>query len=345
MVSIIIPLHNLGFKGDYCLNRCLDSILAQKYNDYEVLLMENGSSDDTVEVAKTYCQKDNRFKLHILETIGIANARNAGLKIADGEYVSFIDGDDTISDNFFSKMMKLIENNSEISYAASSWSFYYDNSKKIKHVIKYENNTIENSTKIFDYNSAATIWAKVIRRDILINNNIFLDSAIFGYDDFLFSSELYFASKKFALCADACYYYTQNRSNQTTKTRLQNMTEGNLILIDRLKELYKKYNVYEENKSLLENMYISIFIGADFARTTTRKMNKSQIVELINNQKNNIMEINTEMLQCKNWQKVWFKRFQNTVKSYGAFGGYLFIKFMRFYRNLFIQPFKIKWYK
>lgn len=345
MVSIIIPLHNLGFKGDYCLKRCLDSILTQSYTDYEVLLMENGSSDDTVEVAKTYCQKDNRFKLYILDTIGIANARNEGIKIAAGEYVSFIDGDDTISDNFLSEIMKLIENNNEISYVASSWSFYYDNTKKIKPVIKYENNTIENSTKTFDYNSAATIWAKVIRRNILINNNIFLDSAIFGYDDFLFSSELYFASKKFALCAGACYYYTQNRSNQTTKTRLQNMTEGNLILIDRLKELYKKYNVYEENKSLLENMYISIFIGADFARTTTRKMNKSQIVELINNQKNNIMEINTEMLQCKNWQKVWFKRFQKAVKAYGAFGGYLFIKFMRFYRNLFIQPFKIKWYK
>ena len=100
MVSIIIPLHNLGLKGSYCLKRCLDSILAQKYDDFEVLLMENGSSDDTVEVAKTYCQKDNRFKLHILDTIGIANARNEGLKIAAGEYVSFIDGDDAISDNF-----------------------------------------------------------------------------------------------------------------------------------------------------------------------------------------------------------------------------------------------------
>ncbi len=345
MVSIIIPLHNLGSKGDYCLKRCLDSILAQTYADFEVLLMENGSTDDTVEVAKEYCKKDNRFKLHILDTIGIANARNEGLKLADGKYVSFIDGDDAISDNFLNTMMELFQKDTDISYVAAPWSFYYEDSKKYKPVISYNNDKILYTTKQFDYNSAATIWAKIIKRDILINNNIFLDNSLFGYDDFLFSSELYFASKKYALCADACYYYTQNRSNQTTKTRLQNMTEGNLILINRLKVLYNKYNVYEENKSLLKNMYISIYIGADFARTTIRKMNKNQIMQLINRQYDNIISVDINNLQCKPWQKRWFKRFQKSVKYFGAFGGYIFIKYMRFYRNLFIQPLRIKWYK
>ena len=345
MVSIIIPLHNLGLKGDYCLKRCLDSILAQTYNDYEVLLMENGSSDDTVEVAKTYCQKDNRFKLHILETIGIANARNEGLKIAAGEYVSFIDGDDTISDKFLESSNNILVNNPEIDFIFTSWAFYYDDKGTTKYVVKHDENKILTPAKYLDHQAAGTIWAKVIRRETLINNNIFLDNKIFGYDDFLFGNELYFASKKYALCADACYYYTQNRKNQTTKTKLQNMTEGTLVLINRLTDLYKKYNVYEENKSIIENMYIGLFIGSNFAMTSVRKMSFSQIVKLINQEKEKISQVNSSILQCQNWQKVWFRRFQNAVAYCGGFGGYLFIKFMRFYRNIFIQPFHIKWYK
>lgn len=239
MVSIIIPLHNLGLKGDYCLKRCLDSILAQKYDDFEVLLMENGSSDDTVEVAKTYCQKDNRLKLHILEIIGIANARNEGLKIAAGEYVSFIDGDDTISDNFLESSNNILTNNPKIDFIFTSWAFYYDDKGTTKYIVKHDENKILAPAKYLDHQAAGTIWAKVIRRETLINNNIFLDNKIFGYDDFLFGNELYFASKKYALCADACYYYTQNRKNQTTKTKLQNMTEGTLVLINRLTDLYK----------------------------------------------------------------------------------------------------------
>lgn len=94
MLSVVIPLHNLGYKGDYCLKMCLDSILAQTYNDYEVLLMENGSTDDTIKIAEEYCKKDNRFKLHILDTIGVSNARNKGIELAKGEYIAFIDGDD-----------------------------------------------------------------------------------------------------------------------------------------------------------------------------------------------------------------------------------------------------------
>lgn len=345
MVSIIIPLHNLGLKGDYCLKRCLDSILAQKYDDFEVLLMENGSSDDTVEVAKSYCQKDNRFKLHILETIGIANARNEGLKIAKGEYVSFIDGDDAISDNFLYAATNTLQDDKDIDFIFTSWAFYYNNKRTIKYIVKHDENKILIPDKYLDHQAACTIWAKLIRKDTLIKNNIFLDDKIFGSDDFLFGNELYFASKKYALCADACYFYTQNRTNQTTKTKLKNITDGSLVLINRLTDLYKKYNVYEENKSILENMYINLFIGSNFAMTSVRKMSFSQIVNLINQEKEKILQINTSILQCQNWQKVWFRRFQNAVAFGGGIGGYIFIKFMRFYRNIILKPLGIKIHK
>ena len=88
-------------------------------------------------------------------------------------------------------------------------------------------------------------------------------------------------------------------------------------VINRLTDLYKKYNVYEENKSIIENMYIGLFIGSNFAMTSVRKMSFSQIVKLINQEKEKISQVNSSILQCQNWQKVWFRRFQNAV----AFGG------------------------
>lgn len=345
MISVIIPLHNLGSKGDYCLKRCLDSILAQTYTNYEVLLMENGSTDDTVEIAQEYCNKDDRFKLHILDTLGIANARNEGINKASGEYICLIDGDDSISNNFFEKTSDLFTKNKDIAYVSTSWAFYYENNKNIKFITKHNKDEIRNTSKHIDCDTSTTVWAKVIKKEFIIDNNIYLEKDIFGYDDFLFGNQLYLSSQKYAICADAVYYYTQNRNNQTTKIRLNNMTDGTIVLIEKLTSLYKKYNVYEENKTIIDNIYISLFIGSGFALTTIRKMDKKSIYNLINKEKNRLLQININNIQCKNWQKIWFKRFQKSIKHFGSFGGYLFIKFMRIYRNLFIQPFKIKWYK
>ena len=342
LISIIIPLHNLGSKGDYCLKMCLDSILAQTFHDYEVLLMENGSTDDTVEVAKEYCNKDNRFKLHILDIIGIANARNEGIKRANGVYVSFIDGDDTISNDMLSSANDIISQHQNIDFISFPWSFYYINKKTSKPIMIYKDDAIKQPTNLLDYNVISTIWAKIIKKDTLINNNIFLDASIYGYDDFLFGNHLYFASKLYALSKNGVYYYTQNRTNQTTKTKLYSMTNGQVSLINKLSELYTQYGVYDENKNVLDNLFISLFIGSSFALTSVRKMNKRDIDKLIKNNYDKIISVNIDNIDCADWQKVWFKRFQKAVKHNM---GYYFIKFMRLYRNLFIQPFRIKWYK
>lgn len=345
MISIIVPLHNLGSKGDYCLKRCLDSILAQTYNDYEVLLMENGSSDDTVEVAKTYCQKDNRFKLHILETIGIANARNEGLKIAAGEYVSFIDGDDTISGNFLDVCVNILYGNSDIDFVSTSWLFYYSNGKSDKPVTLFENTTICKNTLKIDYPVASTVWSKVIKKSVLLDNQLFFNLDLFGNDDVLFGNKLQLISKYYAVTGDCVYYYTQNRKNQTTSTRLQSIAESTLRLYNNLIELYTLYNCYHINKNITDTIFISLFIGPDFAMTPLRKMKRTSVVNIIKSQKNNILSFDIVNSTILKWQKVWFRRFQNAVAFWGGVGGYLFIKFMRFYRNIILQPLGIKIHK
>ena len=79
--------------------------------------------------------------------------------------------------------------------------------------------------------------------------------------------------------------------------------------------------------------------------TWIRKLDAKNTINILKTNKDKILNFNIETSSILHWQKVWFKRFQNSIKYFGTFGGYLFIKFMRIYRNLFIQPFRIKWYK
>ncbi len=86
-------------------------------------------------------------------------------------------------------------------------------------------------------------------------------------------------------------------------------------------------------------------MGSSFAMTPIRKMKKEDIYNILNNNYDKIIKFTTDNLSIPPWKKRWFRRFQKSVKYFGAFGGYIFIKYMRIYRNLFVQPFRIKWYK
>lgn len=79
--------------------------------------------------------------------------------------------------------------------------------------------------------------------------------------------------------------------------------------------------------------------------TWVRKLDIKNTIKILDENKDKILNFNVDASSVSQWQKVWFRRFQTTVKMGGGLGGYLFIKLMRVYRNLLIQPFKIKWYQ
>lgn len=93
MVSIIVPVYN----REKCIRTCLDSILAQTYGDYEVIIIDDGSTDSSVKICNEYCEKDTRFSVFSQPNQGVASARNNGVQRAAGEYIFFVDSDDCIN--------------------------------------------------------------------------------------------------------------------------------------------------------------------------------------------------------------------------------------------------------
>ncbi|HIY36843.1 MAG TPA: glycosyltransferase, partial [Candidatus Paraprevotella stercorigallinarum] len=100
LISIIIPVYN----SSAYLDKCIGSVLMQTYKNIEVILVNDGSDDDSFEICKKYAENDHRIKLINKDNGGVSSARNAGIKASTGRYIAFVDSDDTISPDFCSKM-------------------------------------------------------------------------------------------------------------------------------------------------------------------------------------------------------------------------------------------------
>ena len=104
MISIIVPVYNV----EKYLSRCLDSILQQTFSDFELILVNDGSTDHSLEICRSYAEKDKRILLIEQKNCGLSAARNAGLAVASGEYVGFVDSDDFISCNMYEELYRSI---------------------------------------------------------------------------------------------------------------------------------------------------------------------------------------------------------------------------------------------
>ena len=105
MISVIVPV----YKVEAYLEKCVDSICRQTYKDLEIILVDDGSPDRCPRICDEYATKDNRIKVIHKDNGGLSSARNAGLDIAQGEFISFVDSDDTIHSQMMEVLLSLIE--------------------------------------------------------------------------------------------------------------------------------------------------------------------------------------------------------------------------------------------
>ena len=110
MISVIVPVYNV----EEYLEECLESIQQQTYTDIEVILVNDGSTDDSKEICERYCAKDNRFKLINQENQGLSEARNVGVRASTGEYIFFVDSDDVININVLEVLLPYMKTDVDI---------------------------------------------------------------------------------------------------------------------------------------------------------------------------------------------------------------------------------------
>lgn len=179
IVSIIVPIYN----AENFLNRCLDSIVNQTYNNLEIILINDGSADNSLKIMQNYRDIDQRIKCISQENKGVSATRNVGLKHAAGDFILFIDADDWIELNMVEKMLNLFESKTDIDIVFCS----SDNAENQNDVIKVENLEVEiwdNNTQIKEFlmhkKMTGMLWNKLIRRKLF--DNILFDEEV-GYGE------------------------------------------------------------------------------------------------------------------------------------------------------------------
>lgn len=342
LISIIIPVYNFGYLGEYCFKICLEAIRKQTYTNFEVLLLENFSKDDTVEAIQKYLNEinDNRFKLFILDKPGLTNARNRGIEKSTGDYIAFIDGDDTISSDYLQSGIDCI-NEHNVDIVAYNYVLNYIYKNKIKPITNHKNNVFFRNN-IDNKAMGSVVWAKLYRASLIKDNKIYFDETLIGGEDTLYGATAYFAANKMATVEKGLYYYTQNRKNQTTFSQKYNVARSTLKAHISIGELYHNLNVYNDNKDAYGNRFIDITIGVPLGNTLLKNLNLKDTNKILNEFKDIFLSFNVEEYDIVPWKKKWFKKFQKACKKNNL---YFFMQYIRLYRNLFIKPFKIKWYK
>lgn len=206
-ISVIIPLCNVG----KYLARCLDSVINQTFKDIEIICVDDGSIDNSVTIAEQYAEKDPRISLIYQENKGPSAARNVGLKIARGKYISFVDGDDWIDLNFLEKLYNAAENSNADAACAEVQRPHASGRSPYKLKFKSEQilSTVQEKYRVLDIPMRCYIWNKIYRRDELERQNLkFIEGMLF--EDIPFTTHFLLNCGKVVTVPGVRYYYWVN---------------------------------------------------------------------------------------------------------------------------------------
>ena len=202
-ISIIVPVYNV----EKYLERCLDSLVNQTLNDIEILLVDDGSTDNSLKICEKYAS-DSRIKIIKQANAGQSAARNNALKVATGDYIGFVDSDDWVDTDFYEKLYNAaIQKNADIAMA----DFVRKGEKKHKIRLNLEisgtYNTTEEKFKIANALKEGCIWNKIYRKEILSDLR-FVEGMY--YEDGLFTLKALHNSGTLVTVVGTYYYYFQN---------------------------------------------------------------------------------------------------------------------------------------
>lgn len=293
-ISIIVPIYNV----EKYLVRCLDSILSQTINNYEVILIDDGSTDNSSTICDKYVKSYNNFQVLHKKNQGLGFARNSGLDLARGKYIYFLDGDDYIEKDHLNNLYTNIKtNNSDICMCGYT---RYINGKFIKKENIYLNQKFNNSEIINELlprfcgktpglsdNLEMSVCMAMFSRKIIEDNKIrFKSERELISEDLIFDFSVYPHAKLVTVSDSVGYIYCDNEGSLTTKYRSDRFLKQ-IVLAKELEKLSTDLGVYDKCMPRVINTFIeitrySIKLEQKFWRTNGKRKAKQNIKEICN---------------------------------------------------------------
>lgn len=241
-ISVIVPVYNV----EQYLPRCIDSILAQTFTDFELLLIDDGSTDNSGKICDEYASKDSRIRVFHKENGGVSSARNLGLDNAEGEYILFIDGDDAISIDTLEKNLSYTNYYKHVDLIEYPAYYKYKSpkSKKVSYPFQYIG-TYQKLLNVFFLHRRNEVWSYFIRKECIRTIRFPLSVKI--GEDILFLLQIIRNCRSGIISRKGLYFYyfTDNSAMSSVDTKkkelgiqctlleyVMNHVEDNLILVD-----------------------------------------------------------------------------------------------------------------
>lgn len=298
LISVIVPIYNV----ESYLEECVNSILNQTYKNLEIILVDDGSPDNCPSMCDNYQKLDSRIRVIHKINGGLSDARNKGLEIATGEYISFIDSDDFIEKNMYQKMMdSILENNAELC-SCSINLVYDDRIERIdnKREILNDNYSVMKSY-ILDYNIKTPVWDKLYHKSLL--NDLYFEKGKYNEDEFF--TYILLSRVKKAVVIEDCFYNYRQREKSIMADYSPKRIDSLEAALQRTEFIYKNYpEFYVKAKYDLYIMCICNY----------KALIKSE--NLTDENKEKYMEIIEEFLRKQPWKlkEVFKLSFKNALR-------------------------------
>lgn len=283
LVSIILPVYN----AQNHLARCVGSICAQTYRNIEIIILNDGSKDQSLPVCEEFRQKDPRILLVDKANSGVSDTRNLGLKLASGEYVEFVDSDDYLDPDFTERLVAAAEEN-EADFVIAPYKMVIPaGASKPEQVLDkiqdelgvmsvarppevreygflpagvYDKDTF--ALRLMDKPASyfySVLWNKLYRRDILTGNDIQFVSEMRWAEDLVFNLRYIQYAERFVAIDKPGYYYVQNpQSICHTQINAATIVQNKLQVFRYYKDLYTRLGIYEEVRPQLYKFLVDI---------------------------------------------------------------------------------------
>lgn len=210
-ISIIIPVYNV----EPYIKKCLDSVKAQTFTDFEAIIVDDSSPDGSIKIAMDFVASDPRFKIVTRENGGLSAARNTGIEYAKGKYIAFLDSDDFIAPSFLEKLYNACEeNNADMAYCGFTYYIYKNGLKKnqlfiVKDCVMEHDEAV--SRIISDHGLHSYAWNKLYKRTLFTEHNITYPTMYF--EDVATSPKTVFYANKLAVVGECLYFYVKRQGS------------------------------------------------------------------------------------------------------------------------------------
>lgn len=280
-LSVIVPVYNV----EEYIEECIESILNQTLKEIEIIIVNDGSTDKSMNIVNKFI--DSRIKIVTKQNGGLSSARNAGLKVATGQYIAFIDSDDFLQNHSaYEDMYNIaIKSNVDIVAGNAIWYFGEDNmyamernkelfNKEVMSINEFLINSIE-SNRIY-----APVWLNIYNREMLIKNDLFFKEGILHEDEH-FTPRVMLSTDKIAIYQKEFYVYRQREGSiMNSGKSLKSFQDINSTCIE-LEEIFNKL----ENNQLKETMcnYLSKILIESLWKNNIKDITKDVKRFIINN--------------------------------------------------------------